>query len=396
MIFNFQLSTYKKRNGTFSIRLRFFTSAKDNQYIDTKVSVLKNQWDVKKQQVKRHHLEEDLNAKINSVKTDVQKIYYQNDGVSAKRLLQIYKNHKKYDTTSFLDFYQSIINETRLKGRTRSAKTLQHYHDKLCKFSNYIPFSDINHEFMKEYEIFLLKRGNKTNTIASNLRAIITICNQAEKNGVIKKNNARGYKISKENVEKQSLTLDEIKKITELKIEPRHKGMVKARDMFLFCFYTAGMRFTDMCLLQWKNIKDDEIIYTMNKVKDRVGSRRTIPLNPKSKTILKKYRGRNDFFVFPVLYGYDKKTQEEKEYKIYIQNNNLNRALKIIAERCEINKPLSMHMGKHSFADYAVKSNVNLLMISKLLGHTRLETTQHYLKDFYQKEESDTINKLFG
>ena len=66
------------------------------------------------------------------------------------------------------------------------------------------------------------------------------------------------------------------------------------------------------------------------------------------------------------------------------------------AEKCNINKSISMHMAKHSFADYAVKNDVGLLMISKLLGHTKLSTTQHYLKDFYHKEQSDTMNELFS
>lgn len=396
MIFNLQLRSYKKKNGTQAIRVRFFTSSNDIQYVDTKISVLKNQWDHKKQIIKKHPLEESLNAKINELKNELQTLYFKNKGISAKRLIQIYKATQKYNTASFLDFYQSIINETDLRGKTRTAKTLQHYHDKLAKFSNKIAFSDISHDFMKDYEIWLIKKGNKKNTIASNLRAIISICNQAVKLDLIKKNNAKGYKIEKENVEKQSLTLDEIQKLIDLEIHSRHKAMVVARDMFLFCFYTAGMRFTDMCLLKWEDIGDNDINYTMNKVKGRAGSRRSIPLNPKSKSILEKYKNKDNIYIFPPLYTYEKRnTQKEIEYKIYIRNNNYNRALKIIAKQCNINKPISMHMGKHSFTDYAVKSNVNLLMISKLLGHTRLETTQHYLKDFYKKDESDTINKLF-
>ncbi len=54
-----------------------------------------------------------------------------------------------------------------------------------------------------------------------------------------------------------------------------------------------------------------------------------------------------------------------------------------------------MHLTKHSFADFAVKNNKGLLMISKLLGHTKLSTTQNYLKDFYQKEGTDEMNRLF-
>lgn len=396
MNFSLQLNTYVKKNKTQAVRLRIFTSSRDNQYIDTGVSIKNSQWDINKQIVKKHPLEEQLNAKLNTLQTKVQKLYYQNKGISAKRLQQIYKLNIQHDTESFLDFYQSIINEDKLRKKFRTAKTKQHYLDKLRLFSSYLSFSDINHKFMKDYELWLLKRDNSKNTIASNLRCIISIINVAVKNGLVKENLARGYKIEKQNTVKQSLNLEEIQKIAELEIPKRFKAMNVARDMFLFCFYSAGMRFTDMCLLKWKNIEENNIVYTMNKVKDRKGSTRSIPLNPKSRAILDKYKGLNNTYVFPPLYKAEFKDQEQVEYIIYIKNNNLNRGLKLVANQCNIDKRVSMHMGKHSFADYAVKSEVSLLMISKLLGHTRLETTQHYLKDFYHKEESETINKLFG
>ena len=71
MNFQFQLRDYKKKNGTQAIRLRFFTSANDIQYIDTGVSVVKNQWDEKKQHVKKKPLEEQLNASINALLNEV-------------------------------------------------------------------------------------------------------------------------------------------------------------------------------------------------------------------------------------------------------------------------------------------------------------------------------------
>ncbi|WP_233881914.1 tyrosine-type recombinase/integrase [Tenacibaculum piscium] len=395
MIFSFQISTYKKRNNTFAIRLRLFTSANDNQYIDTKISVLKNQWSAKKQLVTKHNLEEHLNAKLTSLISEIKIIHYKNEGVSAKRLLQLYKNSKKYDSADFLAFYQTLVNEMILKDKIRSATTNQVYINKLKQFSSNIYFSDLSVAWAKDYEVWLLKRGNKINTIASNFKSIYSALNKAVASGIISSNPIKGYRIVDENVEKQSLTLDEIEIITNLDIHPRHKAMIKARDMLLFSFYTAGMRFTDMCKLRWTNI-DDDIVYTMNKSRSRSGGRRTIPLNPKSKKILEKYKGKNDYFVFPSLYGFhEKKTTTEIEHRIKIQSNDLNRALKILARHCEIDKRISMHMAKHSFTDYAVKKGVGILMISKLLGHTKLTTTQHYLKDFYSKEESETINDLF-
>ncbi|MFL0063745.1 tyrosine-type recombinase/integrase [Tenacibaculum maritimum] len=396
MIFKFYLLGYIKQNKTQTIRLKIENGKKNVQYIDTKISVLKNQWDHKKQQIKKHHLEENLNAKLNALITEVKQLYYKNEGVSTKRLLQIYKTSKKYDTTDFLGFYQILVDEMILKDKIRSATTNQIYINKLKQFSSFIYFSDLSVTWAKEYELWLLKKGNKTNTIASNFKAIYAALNKAVVSGVINSNPIKGYQIVNENVEKQSLTLDEIQTVIKLEIAPRHKAMIKARDMFLFSFYTAGMRYTDICKLKWTNIIDNDIVYTMNKSKSRAGARRSIPLNPKSIEILEKYKDKDDCFVFPPLYNYKDKTTTEIEYRLKVQNNNLNRALKILAEHCEIDKPISMHMAKHTFTDYAVKSEVGLLMISKLLGHTKLATTQHYLKDFYHKDESDAINKLFG
>jgi integrase len=141
---------------------------------------------------------------------------------------------------------------------------------------------------------------------------------------------------------------------------------------------------------------ENEIVYTMRKSRARAGSKRTLPLTPKAIAILDKYRDKNPVFVFPPLYGMDKKPLEEVEHKLYIANNAINRSLRIVCKRAGIHKWVNMHMAKHSFADFAVKNNTGLLLISKLLGHTKLSTTQHYLKDFYHKEEAEEMNRLFG
>ena len=87
MYFQFQLREYKKKDETQAIRLRFFTSSKDVQYLDTGVSVLKSQWNEKKQVIKKHPLEEQLNASLNAIANEVKMVYYKNEGISAKRLL---------------------------------------------------------------------------------------------------------------------------------------------------------------------------------------------------------------------------------------------------------------------------------------------------------------------
>nr|DAK73060.1 MAG TPA: Integrase [Caudoviricetes sp.] len=395
MNFQFQQRTYKKQNGTQAIRLRIFTSANDIQYIDTGISVLKNQWDDKKQQVKKHPIEEQLNASMNALLNDVKILYYKNEGVSAKRLLQIYKNSKKYDGSSLLNFYQSIVDENKMKGAIRTAKTQQHYIDKLSKFASFLSFADISPLWAKDYEKWLISRGNKPNTIASNFKCLNAILNKAVKMGLIEKNPLKGYEIKTVNSKKNILSIEDINLLENYEIAPHFKGMELARDVFLFSFYMAGMRFSDVCKLKWEDVTDTEVVYTMGKSEKRAGATRYIPITPKVKQILERYKA-NKTFVFPILDKCDLNNIEKVEYTIYIANNKLNRSIKILAKHAGITKHVSMHIAKHSFASYAVKNNVNLFHISKLLGHTKLSTTEHYLRDFFQKEQTDVMNSLFG
>lgn len=395
MNFQFQQRTYKKQNGTQAIRLRIFTSANDIQYIDTGISVLKNQWDDKKQQVKKHPIEEQLNASMNALLNDVKILYYKNEGVSAKRLLQIYKNSKKYDGSSLLNFYQSIVDENKMKGAIRTAKTQQHYIDKLSKFASFLSFADISPLWAKDYEKWLISRGNKPNTIASNFKCLNAILNKAVKMGLIEKNPLKGYQIKTVNSKKNILSIEDINLLENYEIAPHFKGMELARDVFLFSFYMAGMRFSDVCKLKWEDVTDTEVVYTMGKSEKRAGATRYIPITPKVKQILERYKA-NKTFIFPILDKCDLNNIEKVEYTIYIANNKLNRSIKILAKHAGITKHVSMHIAKHSFASYAVKNNVNLFHISKLLGHTKLSTTEHYLRDFFQKEQTDVMNSLFG
>lgn len=365
------------------------------QYLDIGVSILKSQWNEKKQVVKKHPLEEQLNASLNALANEVKMLYYKNEGTSAKRLLQIYKNSKKYDSSSLISFYKSIIDEIRIKGAIRTAKTQQLYLNKLCKFASFLSFSDISPLWAKDYEKWLIARGNNANTIASNFKCLNAIINKAVKMGVVEKNTLKGYEIKTVNSKKEVLSIEDISTLEQYEIAPHFKGMILARDMFLFSFYMAGMRFSDVCKLKWESVTNTEIVYTMGKSEKRAGATRYIPITPKVNQILERYKA-DKTFVFPVLDNCNTNDIEELEYVIYIANNKLNRSLKKLAKHVGITKRVSMHIAKHSFANYAVKNNINLFHISKLLGHTKLATTEHYLRDFFQKEQADVMNNLFG
>lgn len=394
MTLEYTLKDYKKRDGTYAIRLRV-TIDRIPQYLPSGISVHKNQWDPKKYIIRKHPIEEKLNSQLGMFKNEFLSFSLDHNELGSKSLVHLWKTRQKTGKLSFIDFYQSIIDQKRSQGNISTANICSDYLVKLKKFNPDTSFKELTTDYLLSYEKFMFGKRNKINTVAANMKYLKSVVKEAIKQGYLNKNPFDNYSIKTENSEKETFSYEDIQKLESIEIEPRHKGQIRARDMFLFAFYNAGMRFGDVCRLKWTNVKDNEIVYVMNKSKKRTGSKRTIPITEKVRSILEKYKGQNKEHVFPILKGVKLTDLEKIEHKIYIGNNAVNRSFKILCENNKL-KPLTFHSSKHSFADYAVKSGIDLLTISKLLGHARLATTQTYLKDFYQKQQVDAINDMFG
>jgi site-specific recombinase XerD len=78
------------------------------------------------------------------------------------------------------------------------------------------------------------------------------------------------------------------------------------------------------------------------------------------------------------------------------KNALANKVLKQLAEMAGIQTNVSFHIARHSFADYARKSNMNLYDISKALGHSDIKVTEQYLESFDNQSLTDSMSKLFG
>ncbi|MDO1499611.1 phage integrase SAM-like domain-containing protein [Winogradskyella maritima] len=73
------------------------------------------------------------------------------------------------------------------------------------KFASHVSFSDLSVQFAKDYEQWMLEKGNKVNTVASNFKSFYAVLNKAVAIGIIKTNPIKGYQIVTENTEKESL-----------------------------------------------------------------------------------------------------------------------------------------------------------------------------------------------
>jgi len=188
------------------------------------------------------------------------------------------------------------------------------------------------------------------------------------------------FKLKFKKTERQFLTERELKLIEETTFKiPSYE---KIKDLFVFACYT-GLSYIDV-----KELKADHLVIGLDGG-DWLYTKRTktdeplkIPLLPEAKEIIEKYRDE------PMIEA------EGRLLPIY-SNHMINRTLKDIAEACGIRKNLTFHVARHTFATAITLSNgVPIETVSKLLGHSKLSTTQIYAKVVEKKIGEDMQNLM--
>jgi site-specific recombinase XerD len=205
------------------------------------------------------------------------------------------------------------------------------------------------------------------------LRHVIGMAMEEE---LITKNPFAKYTIQYINTDRGFLTQDEIDKMAEMKFDEIR--LEQARDVFLFCCFT-GIFYSDLKDLKKENVQlspDGKLWINGRRVK--TGVEYNIPLLNIPKTILKKYG----------------KKQAKTRLLPVESLQTYNNLLKEIAKRCGIDKRISSHLARHTFATTIALSNgVPLETVSKMLGHTSLKTTQIYARILNSKISSE-MDKL--
>jgi site-specific recombinase XerD len=189
----------------------------------------------------------------------------------------------------------------------------------------------------------------------------------------IPKNPFNLYKVKMEDYDSAFLEEEEILALGQLKFE--EKGMELVRDIFLFACYT-GLSYIEIKLLKPNGIVsgiDGELWIDVKRQKTKTEVK--VPLLTKAKKILEKYADfpKNEDIVLPVY-----------------SNQKVNQYLKIIAQRANIDKHLTFHVARHTFATtITLMNDVPIETVSKLLGHTKLSTTQKYARVVEKKISKD-------
>jgi site-specific recombinase XerD len=274
-----------------------------------------------------------------------------------------------------------------LVGQEYAPGTLERYqtslkHTKDFLFWKYnitdINIEKIDHSFIMEYEFYLRSvRKCANNTAVKYIKNFHKIINQCLANGWLNKDPFANYKAKIKEVTREFLTEKEIETILNKKFVSERLELV--RDIFIFSCFT-GLAYIDVKQLTLDNISlgiDGDKWIFKNRQKTETASK--IPLLPIAQDIINKYAEhpvcKNENRLLPIL-----------------SNQKMNAYLKEIVDVCEINKDLTFHIARHTFATTVTLSNgVPLETVSKMLGHTNLKTTQHYAKILDKKISEDMM-----
>jgi len=362
----------QKKDLTCPVVLRLTIARKPRNY-NLFISVRPDQWDEKKSEVRKNHP-----AYINYnklIKNALQKagdilLKYSLDN----KQLSFDEFNKHYSgsenkTQSFYDFWE---NEIILSKGKASNETIRSYTTQLSKLRAYkskLNFNDLDVTFIREYEKHLITDlKNCQNTVKNSLKTVKSMFNRAIKRGYTDNDNPfKNHKIGAIVGNRQFLTKDEVLILqnyynkNKAKIKPGEKQVLKC---FLFSCYT-GLRYGDIRKFNFSNIIDNMIVLKMNKTKDIV----KIPLIKESKALIENM--------------YTEHFNNQNVFNVY-SNQYLNDYLKDIFISAKINKSISFHCARHTFATMGISLGIEIGVLSKILGHKKIATTQiytHYVDD---------------
>lgn len=344
----------KEKKGLVQIEV---CSERKRKWIGTGVKVYADQWDDKRKVTARPD-SLDLNMKLDLMMSNI--LEYVNSLIRRKvpfdfESLDVFlKNSSESD--SFIDF---IVRRTD-ERKDRAEGTIKHYRTLvkvLEDFGRINYFHDLTRSNITMFDDYLRSKGIKDTTVYGYHKNMKAYINEAIRFGIISENPYVGLKINRGKSDKRKyLTYEEMRRMERCRITDLSVNRV--RDLFLFQCYT-GLAYSDLYKFDFASDverRGNKFIIADRRVKTNEDY--FIVLLSPAMDILKKYD-----FDLPV-----------------ISNQKYNDYLKVAASFAKIDKNLTTHCARHTFAVFALNNGVPMEVVSKMLGHTNIKTTQIYAK----------------
>ncbi|MCD7933596.1 MAG: site-specific integrase [Tannerellaceae bacterium] len=383
-----------RKDGTVPIEVTIILNGEKASFSTGKKIYFKN-WDKIKQQVKGKSDEVKLvNQFIQTVKNTIYKkeldLLDRGYIITANLLKDAYLNKiEALNEKSLFEVFEQHNEEQRQrigKGISKATHWVSEYTLRLLREymsskykRNDMYLRELNISFIQNFHLFLInEKAMSQNSSTKHLKLLKKITNLSVSNAYISINPFNLYKIEREPVDVEFLDEEELRRI--INFDTPLPRLEKAKDMFLFSCFT-GLSYIDVKTLTTEHFESDgtgRIWIKKRRVKTGVLSR--IPLLPIPKLILDKYKGSDK--LVPI--------QDPAD---------INKYLKDIAILCNINKRITYHTARHTFAStVTLSNNISLEVVSKMLGHTNTRMTSHYAKlvDKCIGEQMDTLDNIYN
>lgn len=343
-----------------------------NTYFSTGYSVQEKHFNKRQEEIKATAKDWSLiNNRINAIKTrlinHVSLCDFEGRLTSKEELHNLFRLGFSEEML-YADFVRNYIDKFKSKYSWRTILIFEVHINKVNDCKKHLKLEEVNAFFWRTFETHLKQKGNKTNTIHKQSRLLKKFLNKAVEFGVIKENKLKSLKVQNKAGNRTHLTPDNLKKLEALhQCNTMKPGMKNVLHYFLFACYT-GLRYSDVEGLRYKNIIDQSFIdIEMNKGERLV----EIPLSEKAKRLIS----------FPGL-------PNAKVFRVYV-NQVTNRYLSKILDIAGVEqKNITFHSSRNTWATITLELTGDISLVSSVLGHTSIKTTQIYAKVLESKKRA--------
>ncbi len=344
-------------------------------------------------------MDDELNARLDTIRFRLMQIYremeFAGETITAQKIIDKYLGRSDKQEIMLLEVFREHNDRChKLAGNGMSPATVERYetsykHTAAFIQSNYgkddIPIASVDHKFITDYEFWLrTERKCNHNSATKYLKNFKKIIRIALANDYISKDPFINIRFKLDEVERDFLEDHEIKAMIEKPITiPR---LAQVRDVFIFSTFT-GLAFSDLKGLKPEHlVRDNNGDLWIRKARQKTKNMCNIPLLDPARLILERYKDHPECVTKGVLLP-------------MLCNQKYNAYLKELAVVCGINKEISAHTGRHSFAtSVALANGVSIENVAKMLGHSNTNMTRHYARvlDKSIKRDMALVNGKFA
>lgn len=388
-----------KQDGTSPLAIRI-TKNRKSSYIYFDYSIKPEDWDAEKQRVKKSHpnsarLNNFLLKKLAEANDQTLELESQKSFVTSQAVRQKIKPSAGSTFNAQSELYLQRLKEAgKYNQYTADKPRIKHFKDFVKQD---MAFSDITVPLLERFQSHVKNKLKVSERTAVNHIVVMrSVFSFAIKEGVV---DAKFYPFGKGKMKikfpesgKIGLNAEEIESLETVALEG---AAHHARNLWLFSYYFAGMRVSDVLRMRWSDFQNDRLHYEMGK--NNKGGSLKVP--EKALKIINQYKGskqNKDDLVFPELKGVNFSDKFITQRTIAFKTSAIDKYLKTqVASAAGIDKKLTMHLARHSFAQMA-GDKIPVQILQKLYRHSSIVTTMGYQSNFTTQQTDDALDKVLN